>query len=41
MDRLVHVLNEDDPDRRLQFCDRFLHKWEDREDFQDSVFFVT
>ena len=28
--RLVHSLNEDDPDKRLQFCE-----WDD---FQDSIF---
>ena len=28
---------EDDPDRRLQFCEWFLHKCDEREDFQDSI----
>ena len=32
------ILNEDDPDRRLQFCEWFLHKYDEREDFQDSIF---
>ena len=35
--RLVHALNEDDPDRRLQFCEWSLHKCDEREDFQDSI----
>ena len=35
--RLVHALNEDNADRRLQFCERFLHKCDEREDFQDSL----
>ena len=35
--RLVHALNEDDPDRRLQFCEWSLHKCGEREDFQDSI----
>ena len=34
---LVHALNEDDPDRRLQCCEWFLHKCDEREDFQDSI----
>ena len=29
--------NEDDPDRQLQFCEWFLHKSEERENFQDSI----
>ena len=35
--RLIHALNEDDPDWRLQFCEWFLHKCGEREDFQDSI----
>ena len=35
--RLVHALNEDDPDRRLQFCEWFQHKCDEREDFQYSI----
>ena len=31
--RLFHALNEEDPDRRLQFCEWFLHKGDEREDF--------
>ena len=35
--RLVHALNEDGPGRGLQFCEWFLHKCEEWEDFQDSI----
>lgn len=35
--RLLHALNEDDPDRRLQFCEWFLHRCDQREHFQDSI----
>ena len=35
--RLVQALNENDPDRRLKFCEWFLHKCDEREDFQDSI----
>ena len=28
----------EDPDRRQQFCEWFLHKCDEREDFQDSIF---
>ena len=31
--RVVHALNEDDEDRRLQFCEWFLHKCDERKDF--------
>ena len=31
------TINEEDPDRRLQFCEQFLHKCDEREDFQDSI----
>ena len=34
---LVHTLNEDDPDRQVQFCEWFLHKCDERENFQDSI----
>ena len=36
--RLVHALNEGDPGVRLQFCEWFLLKCDEREDFQDSIF---
>ena len=35
--KLVRALNEDNPDRRLQFWEWFLHKCHEREDFQDSI----
>ena len=35
--RLIHALNEDDPERRLQFCEWFLHKCDETEDFEDSI----
>ena len=34
--RLVRAINDDDPDRRLQFCERYLHKCDER-DFQGSI----
>ena len=35
------ALHEDDRERRLQFCEWFLHKCDEREDFQDSYCLVT
>ena len=35
--RLVYALNEDDPDKRPQFCEWFLHKCGEGEDFQQSI----
>ena len=35
--RLVHALNKYDPVRRLQFCEWFQHKCDERDDFQDSI----
>ena len=35
--RLVHALNEDNPYRRLQFCEWFLHKCDESEDFQNLI----
>ena len=34
---LVHALNEEYPYRRLKFCEWFLHKCDEREDFKDSI----
>ena len=36
--RLVHVANEGGPDRRLQFCEWFLHKCDEREYFKTQLF---
>ena len=35
--RLLHALHEDDPDRRLKFCEQFLLKCDERKYFQDSI----
>ncbi|KAJ4439897.1 hypothetical protein ANN_08026 [Periplaneta americana] len=35
--RLLHALNEDDPDRLLEFCEWFLNMCDEREDFQDLI----
>ncbi|KAJ4430139.1 hypothetical protein ANN_22349 [Periplaneta americana] len=35
--RDVHALNEDDPDKRLEFCEWFLNMCDEREDFQDLI----
>ena len=35
--RLVHTLNEDDPDRQLQFCEWFLHKCDKGKIFKTKV----
>ena len=35
--QLVHALNEDDNDRRLQFCERFLAYVEDNPDILDNI----
>ncbi|KAJ4439285.1 hypothetical protein ANN_07406 [Periplaneta americana] len=34
--RLVHALNEDDPDRRLEFCEWFLNMCDEREDWSNE-----
>ena len=34
---LVHALNEGDPHRRLQLCEWFPHKCDERKDFQDTI----
>ena len=36
--RHVHALNEEDSDRRLQFCEWFLHKCDEMEDFKIQLF---
>jgi hypothetical protein len=35
--RLIHALNETDPERRLQFCTGFLYKCDERKYFQYSI----
>jgi hypothetical protein len=35
--RLLHIVNEDDPDRRVQFCEWFQHKVHEDEEFLSKI----
>ena len=36
--KLAHALNDDDPDRWLQFCEWFLHKCDEKENVKTQLF---